>query len=79
MKYHFIPANSKCEIRRLCYKYHLVIQVVHVTNYPRIIGLARDCDVQVCSLWNISYRKSRRKVKKEMKKFLRGYKENQNE
>ena len=66
--------NKGNEIKQLVSKHDLVVQRVDVSNYPKIIGIGhRNGDVEVCALWRMSIHNSKKRIKKEMKKFLRNY------
>ena len=69
-----IPAIGNRGIFPLLKKYGLELSIVLLKGYPKYLALSREEDRVVGSLWRTNlHGKSIRKVKKELKKFLRQY------
>ena len=75
IKYAAFPVpEPQDEIHVLLRKHGLVLERVECHNYPKIIGISPMYGNRVvCSLWRMSVKNSRRKIKKGIKKFLRQY------
>ena len=61
------------EILDIVGKYDLRISICNCKGSRHEIGFGSGKSKYVCDLFSISMKNSKRKVKKEMKKFLRNY------
>ena len=69
----FRNPEPKTEIHRLIQKHELQLEAIDIKDYPKCVGLRVQGERGICSLWRTNANSSVRKVKKQLKKFLREY------